>query len=136
MKKIWIGLLFAASLWAQTLSDVPQTIVINYNMARIAWMNSIGLPFVPIPQIQAFIGGATGSGVVAYIMTATYIDSDGVNRQTTSQPCLAAAPYSPTDTWTVTMCQMYADANSNLVLSIQPLVATPAPISIAVPNLP
>lgn len=123
MKKLLILTLVGLSWLAQALPG--ETFALNYNAAKIAELQRLGLPLVPFPFLQVFIAGHVGTGIAAYRITAA--------GGTLSEMCVASlVPYDAQGS-TLTVCVVRGEVVTGSMVQVQPLFSGPG--TVAVPAL-
>ena len=77
----------------QSLSPIAFTFGLNYNSARIAQNNAMGIPTPPFPYVCVFIAGnVRDSG--GYLAVASWTDASGVQQRSLPVTCpVSAVPY-------------------------------------------
>lgn len=114
MKNIAAIFALAASF---ACADPAVTFGRNYNSAYITRLNQLGIPMVPVPQVQMFIAGNVKDGTAAYYLIAVYDSGDGI-KSVTSTPCLASSQPFDNQGNTTTMCVVYLDAPTTVEVKV------------------
>ena len=116
---------------AQPTAPAAVTFAINYDTARIAQLQALGLPLPPFPHLDVFIADNLSNNTVKYEVTVAYMDVDG-KPQTATEFCKASkTPYDNAGN-TVSYCSIGVNAVNGAQITIQALIAQTSPATISV----